>query len=119
MQVTILRGKDGFGFTICSDSPVRVQAVDPGQSRHILETSSCRTETATCVFMYPLFSIVYFGMLAMEFVLCHTLRWSSSPGWFAAVGHSASAEWPTSRALEVCGLGTCYQVCHSYCGMNY
>ncbi|XP_056602025.1 regulator of G-protein signaling 3-like isoform X2 [Triplophysa dalaica] len=27
--VTILRGKDGFGFTICSDSPVRVQAVDP------------------------------------------------------------------------------------------
>uniref|UniRef100_A0A671KDV0 Regulator of G-protein signaling 3-like n=1 Tax=Sinocyclocheilus anshuiensis TaxID=1608454 RepID=A0A671KDV0_9TELE len=29
-QVTILRGKDGFGFTICSDSPVRVQAVDPG-----------------------------------------------------------------------------------------
>nr|XP_020456515.1 regulator of G-protein signaling 3 isoform X3 [Monopterus albus] len=29
-QVTILRGKDGYGFTICSDSPVRVQAVDPG-----------------------------------------------------------------------------------------
>ncbi|XP_032395649.1 regulator of G-protein signaling 3a isoform X4 [Etheostoma spectabile] len=30
LTVTILRGKDGFGFTICSDSPVRVQAVDPG-----------------------------------------------------------------------------------------
>ncbi|KAL0978970.1 hypothetical protein UPYG_G00178660 [Umbra pygmaea] len=29
-QVTIPRGKDGFGFTIFSDSPVRVQAVDPG-----------------------------------------------------------------------------------------
>ncbi|MED6234954.1 hypothetical protein ATANTOWER_009792 [Ataeniobius toweri] len=29
-QVSILRGKDGYGFTICSDSPVRVQAVDPG-----------------------------------------------------------------------------------------
>ncbi|XP_036382005.1 LOW QUALITY PROTEIN: regulator of G-protein signaling 3-like [Megalops cyprinoides] len=29
-QVTIIRGKDGYGFTICSDSPVRVQAVDPG-----------------------------------------------------------------------------------------
>uniref|UniRef100_A0A672NZG3 Regulator of G-protein signaling 3-like n=1 Tax=Sinocyclocheilus grahami TaxID=75366 RepID=A0A672NZG3_SINGR len=29
-SVTILRGKDGFGFTICSDSPVRIQAVDPG-----------------------------------------------------------------------------------------
>ncbi|KAJ3604840.1 hypothetical protein NHX12_026892, partial [Muraenolepis orangiensis] len=29
-QVNILRGKDGYGFTICSDSPVRVQAVDPG-----------------------------------------------------------------------------------------
>ncbi|TRY99072.1 hypothetical protein DNTS_021175 [Danionella cerebrum] len=32
--VTILRGKDGFGFTICSDSPVRVQAVDPGGPAH-------------------------------------------------------------------------------------
>lgn len=32
LQVTILRGKDGYGFTICSDSPVRVQAVDPGES---------------------------------------------------------------------------------------
>lgn len=31
LQVTILRGKDGYGFTICSDSPVRVQAVDPGK----------------------------------------------------------------------------------------
>ncbi|XP_037121825.1 regulator of G-protein signaling 3a isoform X3 [Syngnathus acus] len=30
LTVTILRGKDGYGFTICSDSPVRVQAVDPG-----------------------------------------------------------------------------------------
>ncbi|KAM3873966.1 regulator of G-protein signaling 3a [Diretmus argenteus] len=30
LKVTILRGKDGYGFTICSDSPVRVQGVDPG-----------------------------------------------------------------------------------------
>uniref|UniRef100_H3B7M0 Regulator of G protein signaling 3 n=1 Tax=Latimeria chalumnae TaxID=7897 RepID=H3B7M0_LATCH len=30
LKVTIPRGKDGFGFTICCDSPVRVQAVDPG-----------------------------------------------------------------------------------------
>ncbi|CAL8317323.1 unnamed protein product [Lota lota] len=30
LTVNILRGKDGYGFTICSDSPVRVQAVDPG-----------------------------------------------------------------------------------------
>ncbi|XP_008563475.1 PREDICTED: regulator of G-protein signaling 3-like, partial [Galeopterus variegatus] len=28
--ITIPRGKDGFGFTICCDSPVRVQAVDSG-----------------------------------------------------------------------------------------
>ncbi|XP_058231225.1 regulator of G-protein signaling 3-like isoform X1 [Hemibagrus wyckioides] len=34
LTVTILRGKDGFGFTICSDSPVRVQAVDPGGPAH-------------------------------------------------------------------------------------
>ncbi|RXN08299.1 regulator of G- signaling 3-like isoform X2 [Labeo rohita] len=31
-EVTILRGKNGFGFTICSDSPVRIQAVDPGKN---------------------------------------------------------------------------------------
>uniref|UniRef100_A0A8C5L2G5 Regulator of G-protein signaling 3 n=1 Tax=Jaculus jaculus TaxID=51337 RepID=A0A8C5L2G5_JACJA len=30
VQITIPRGKDGFGFTICCDSPVRVQAVDSG-----------------------------------------------------------------------------------------
>ncbi|XP_059494174.1 regulator of G-protein signaling 3a isoform X1 [Stegostoma tigrinum] len=30
LKVTIPRGKDGFGFTICCDAPVRVQAVDPG-----------------------------------------------------------------------------------------
>ncbi|XP_064533248.1 regulator of G-protein signaling 3 isoform X4 [Pseudopipra pipra] len=29
-QITIPRGSDGFGFTICCDSPVRVQAVDSG-----------------------------------------------------------------------------------------
>ncbi|KAM9858670.1 regulator of G-protein signaling 3-like [Aulostomus maculatus] len=33
-QVNIVRGKDGFGFTICSDCPVRVQAVDPGGPAH-------------------------------------------------------------------------------------
>ncbi|XP_063051362.1 regulator of G-protein signaling 3-like [Engraulis encrasicolus] len=33
-KVTIHRGKDGYGFTICSDSPVRVQAVDPGGPAH-------------------------------------------------------------------------------------
>uniref|UniRef100_A0A8C2VL70 Regulator of G protein signaling 3 n=2 Tax=Chinchilla lanigera TaxID=34839 RepID=A0A8C2VL70_CHILA len=30
LQITIPRGEDGFGFTICCDSPVRVQAVDSG-----------------------------------------------------------------------------------------
>ncbi|NWZ09224.1 RGS3 protein, partial [Agelaius phoeniceus] len=29
-QITIPRGTDGFGFTICCDAPVRVQAVDSG-----------------------------------------------------------------------------------------
>uniref|UniRef100_A0A8C3NJY8 Uncharacterized protein n=1 Tax=Geospiza parvula TaxID=87175 RepID=A0A8C3NJY8_GEOPR len=29
-QITIPRGSDGFGFTICCDAPVRVQAVDSG-----------------------------------------------------------------------------------------
>ncbi|XP_019365915.1 PREDICTED: regulator of G-protein signaling 3 isoform X2 [Gavialis gangeticus] len=30
LKITIPRGRDGFGFTICCDSPVRVQAVDSG-----------------------------------------------------------------------------------------
>ncbi|XP_067825725.1 regulator of G-protein signaling 3a isoform X2 [Heptranchias perlo] len=30
LKIIIPRGKDGFGFTICCDAPVRVQAVDPG-----------------------------------------------------------------------------------------
>ncbi|KAM3825562.1 regulator of G-protein signaling 3-like isoform 2-T2 [Vipera latastei] len=30
IQIAIPRGKNGFGFTICCDSPVRVQAVDAG-----------------------------------------------------------------------------------------
>ncbi|XP_072792655.1 regulator of G-protein signaling 3 isoform X2 [Taeniopygia guttata] len=30
LQITIPRGTDGFGFTICCDAPVRVQAVDSG-----------------------------------------------------------------------------------------
>ncbi|XP_025022873.1 regulator of G-protein signaling 3 isoform X2 [Python bivittatus] len=30
VKITIPRGKNGFGFTICCDSPVRVQAVDSG-----------------------------------------------------------------------------------------
>ncbi|XP_060107803.1 regulator of G-protein signaling 3 isoform X2 [Heteronotia binoei] len=30
LKITIPRGKNGFGFTICCDSPVRVQAVDSG-----------------------------------------------------------------------------------------
>ncbi|XP_061749988.1 regulator of G-protein signaling 3-like isoform X2 [Nerophis ophidion] len=33
-QVSVIRGKDGFGFTICCDSPVQVQSVDPGGPAH-------------------------------------------------------------------------------------
>ncbi|XP_061881195.1 regulator of G-protein signaling 3-like isoform X1 [Entelurus aequoreus] len=32
--VSVIRGKDGFGFTICCDSPVQVQSVDPGGPAH-------------------------------------------------------------------------------------
>ncbi|XP_076010396.1 regulator of G-protein signaling 3-like isoform X2 [Genypterus blacodes] len=35
LMVSIIRGKDGFGFTICSDCPVRVQEVDPGSPAHV------------------------------------------------------------------------------------
>ncbi|XP_078141537.1 regulator of G-protein signaling 3-like [Centroberyx gerrardi] len=57
-QVSIVRGKDGFGFTICSDCPVRVQAVDPGgpahhaglqQSDSVLQLNGLPVETWKCV----------------------------------------------------------------------
>lgn len=40
LQVNIVRGKDGFGFTICSDCPVKVQAVDSGENQ-LRDTSKC------------------------------------------------------------------------------
>ena len=40
-QVNVIRGKDGFGFTICSDCPVRVQAVDSGEMHLRTEHSHC------------------------------------------------------------------------------
>ncbi|XP_023251258.1 regulator of G-protein signaling 3-like [Seriola lalandi dorsalis] len=56
--VSITRGKDGFGFTICSDCPVRVQAVDPGGPAHqsglrpgdsVLQLNGLPVETWKCV----------------------------------------------------------------------
>ncbi|TDH13401.1 hypothetical protein EPR50_G00057340 [Perca flavescens] len=57
-QVSIVRGNDGFGFTICSDCPVRVQAVDPGGPAHqsglrqgdsVLQLNGLPVETWKCV----------------------------------------------------------------------
>lgn len=57
-QVSVVRGKDGFGFTICSDCPVRVQAVDPGGPAHqsglrqgdsVLQLNGLPVETWKCV----------------------------------------------------------------------
>ncbi|KAM9360742.1 regulator of G-protein signaling 3-like [Symphorus nematophorus] len=57
-QVNIARGKDGFGFTICSDCPVRVQAVDSGGPAHqsglrqgdsVLQLNGVPVETWKCV----------------------------------------------------------------------
>uniref|UniRef100_A0A3Q1IR90 Uncharacterized protein n=1 Tax=Anabas testudineus TaxID=64144 RepID=A0A3Q1IR90_ANATE len=56
--VSIVRGKEGFGFTICSDCPVRVQAVDPGGPAHqsglrqgdsVLQFNGLSVETWKCV----------------------------------------------------------------------
>ncbi|XP_030579555.1 regulator of G-protein signaling 3-like isoform X2 [Archocentrus centrarchus] len=58
MTVSIARGKDGFGFTICSDCPVRVQAVDAGgpaqqsglrQGDSVLQLNGLPVETWKCV----------------------------------------------------------------------
>ncbi|XP_074525834.1 regulator of G-protein signaling 3-like isoform X2 [Halichoeres trimaculatus] len=57
LTVNIHRGKDGFGFTICSDCPVRVQAVDPGSPAHqsglrqgdsVLQLNGLPVETWKC-----------------------------------------------------------------------
>ncbi|XP_070689136.1 regulator of G-protein signaling 3-like [Pempheris klunzingeri] len=58
LTVNVVRGKDGFGFTICSDSPVRVQAVDTGGPAHqsglrqgdsVLQLNGLPVETWKCV----------------------------------------------------------------------
>ncbi|AWP07736.1 putative regulator of G-protein signaling 3-like [Scophthalmus maximus] len=58
LTVNIIRGTDGFGFTICSDCPVRVQAVDPGGPAHksglrhgdsVLQLNGLPVETWKCV----------------------------------------------------------------------
>ncbi|XP_049435747.1 regulator of G-protein signaling 3-like [Epinephelus fuscoguttatus] len=58
LTVSVVRGKDGFGFTICCDCPVRVQAVDPGGPAHqaglrqgdsILQLNGLPVETWKCV----------------------------------------------------------------------
>uniref|UniRef100_H3C9V7 Uncharacterized protein n=1 Tax=Tetraodon nigroviridis TaxID=99883 RepID=H3C9V7_TETNG len=57
-QINIVRGKDGFGFTICSDSPVKVQAVDTGGPAHqsglcqgdvVLQLNGLPVETWKCI----------------------------------------------------------------------
>ncbi|CAJ1069353.1 regulator of G-protein signaling 3-like [Xyrichtys novacula] len=57
LMVNIVRGKDGFGFTICSDCPVRVQAVDTGGPAHqsglrqgdsVLQLNGLPVETWKC-----------------------------------------------------------------------
>lgn len=57
-QVSVSRGDDGFGFTICCDAPVRVQAVEPGgpaqaaglrQGDSVLQLDSLPVETWQCV----------------------------------------------------------------------
>ncbi|XP_044051685.1 regulator of G-protein signaling 3-like isoform X2 [Siniperca chuatsi] len=58
LTVNVVRGKDGFGFTICSDCPVRVQAVDSGGPAHqsglrqgdsVLQLNGLPVETWKCV----------------------------------------------------------------------
>ncbi|KAM9391792.1 regulator of G-protein signaling 3-like [Pholidichthys leucotaenia] len=57
-QVSIVRGNNGFGFTISSDCPVRVQAVDVGGPAHqsglrqgdsVLQLNGLPVETWKCV----------------------------------------------------------------------
>ncbi|XP_068457745.1 regulator of G-protein signaling 3-like [Clinocottus analis] len=58
LPVSVVRGKDGFGFTIFSDCPVKVQAVDPGGPAHraglrqgdsVLQLNGLPVETWKCV----------------------------------------------------------------------
>ncbi|XP_077378352.1 regulator of G-protein signaling 3-like isoform X2 [Festucalex cinctus] len=56
-KVSIVRGQDGFGFTICCDGPVRVQSVDTGGPAHrsglrqgdaVLQLNGLPVEMWTC-----------------------------------------------------------------------
>ncbi|CAL8248075.1 unnamed protein product [Merluccius merluccius] len=58
LMVSIMRGNDGFGFTICSDCPVRVQSVEPGGPAHqaglqqgdcVLQMNGVPVESWQCV----------------------------------------------------------------------
>ncbi|XP_031735058.1 regulator of G-protein signaling 3-like isoform X1 [Anarrhichthys ocellatus] len=58
LPVNVVRGKDGFGFTIFSDCPVKVQAVDTGGPAHrsglrhgdsVLQLNGLPVETWKCV----------------------------------------------------------------------
>lgn len=57
-QVSVVRGKDGFGFTIFSECPVKIQAVDRGGPAHraglrqgdsVLQLNGLPVETWKCV----------------------------------------------------------------------
>nr|XP_057927825.1 regulator of G-protein signaling 3-like isoform X2 [Doryrhamphus excisus] len=57
VMVSVSRGKDGFGFTICCNSPVRVQSVDTGGPAHgsglrggdaVLQLNGLPVETWKC-----------------------------------------------------------------------
>lgn len=58
LQITIPRGSDGFGFTICCDSPVRVQAVDSGKRSERFYPSRFQGMTLLLFFCFPEHTVI-------------------------------------------------------------
>lgn len=119
LQVTILRGKDGYGFTICSDSPVRVQAVDPGKFCMHTSVYMKLKGVLTHYFKRVISSMLqyfilhfkdFWGLLDTSHFSFNSGRGSSGSGWSAATGHSPSVKRAASGAVEMCGPSSRYKV---------
>uniref|UniRef100_A0A3Q1EQS6 PDZ domain-containing protein n=1 Tax=Acanthochromis polyacanthus TaxID=80966 RepID=A0A3Q1EQS6_9TELE len=109
LQVSIVRGTDGFGFTICCDCPVRVQAVDPDGPAHrsglrqgdsVLQLNGLPVETWKCVDLAHIFHLIWF---LFQFTCCLSsgaVRLRSSWGCGKLLSHPSYSKHSRRRGQE-------------------
>ncbi|XP_054629297.1 regulator of G-protein signaling 3-like isoform X3 [Dunckerocampus dactyliophorus] len=102
LMVSVIRGDDGFGFTICCNSPVRIQSVDTGGPAHqsgllegdaVLQLNGLPVETWKC------------GDLAHAIRSCPTqivlVVWRGSPGFRAGFCESLLHPLASSKTTKL------------------